>query len=701
MDSRILKRAAVEIDSALKAPRAGGPPGFVVSGIGRPGRTELVLYLDDLGEPPERRRLILDVDPAHPTFHWSADRLETAPATTGGFAERILGYRFHRIGSPTEPRVLHLGFRERRTAHLPADEAAGKAPDARRPRRSGHGSRARTENPGPAPDVDPPVTEWLLVAEWTGRTGNLRLVSQDLEIRETLLPRGPGPGDLFSPHPPDKRLACSEADPAELALRLVGDPPGQWPRLLLRVLKDIPPEAVTDAVLRGISAASDPTGPDPEEVVRTTLGLLIEGDQAPAGEPALYAIPRSAAEEEPLFAGLPAAVVSDRRLPTLDRFRTAAAPHLMDLLAKAHQACLQREEEETRRAAMVREVRGELRRLLRLRGKVEAERGADGEGKVLRRAAEMILASLHQIRKGESFVELPDWSAGEGAPPIRVRLDPAKSPADNAEVYFKKARRWERGEPYRRRRIARIDEAAAALSVLESRLLGSETPMRPGLFEKSLSEAVGPLGRRRDRPRPVEQGSPDGSRTPGGIRPGGRLPARSSGAGGRSSPGTSTSGGRQPAAAGSGHGRNAAGSSAAGRRHEAPAWRPREFRTSDGWMVLVGRSNEENDYLTHRIAHPEDTWLHAHGVPGSHVVLRREGRKDNPSARTLQEAAAIAAWFSKARNSSKAPVIYTLKKYVRKPRKAKPGLAVCTREKTILVAPKDPTEGREPEWMDD
>ena len=134
---------------------------------------------------------------------------------------------------------------------------------------------------------------------------------------------------------------------------------------------------------------------------------------------------------------------------------------------------------------------------------------------------------------------------------------------------------------------------------------------------------------------------------------------------------------------------------------EPPVWRPREFRTSDGWKVLVGRSNEENDYLTHRIAHQEDTWLHAHGVPGSHVVLRREGRKDNPSARTLQEAAAIAAWFSKARHSSKTPVIYTLKKYVRKPRKGRPGLALCTREKTIMVAPKDPTEGQEPEWMED
>ncbi|MBK8233084.1 MAG: DUF814 domain-containing protein [Candidatus Eisenbacteria bacterium] len=105
--------------------------------------------------------------------------------------------------------------------------------------------------------------------------------------------------------------------------------------------------------------------------------------------------------------------------------------------------------------------------------------------------------------------------------------------------------------------------------------------------------------------------------------------------------------------------------------------------------------------MTHVLAHPEDLWFHAHGVPGSHVVLRREGRKDNPSAKTMEEAAAIAAFFSKARHAGKAPVIYTLKKYVRKPRKAPAGLAMVEREKMIMVQPRDPDEGRTPEWEED
>jgi len=126
-----------------------------------------------------------------------------------------------------------------------------------------------------------------------------------------------------------------------------------------------------------------------------------------------------------------------------------------------------------------------------------------------------------------------------------------------------------------------------------------------------------------------------------------------------------------------------------GRAAESTKFHPRRYRSTDGWTILVGRNNDENDWLTHRLAKPDDFWFHAQGVAGAHVVLRREGRKDNPSRRTLEEAAAIAAAFSRGRHSKSVPVIYTLAKYVRKPRKAAPGLAVCTREKTLMVEPAD------------
>jgi len=116
----------------------------------------------------------------------------------------------------------------------------------------------------------------------------------------------------------------------------------------------------------------------------------------------------------------------------------------------------------------------------------------------------------------------------------------------------------------------------------------------------------------------------------------------------------------------------------------------RHFLTSDGWTVLVGRNNQENDLLTFKKAEPDDFWLHASGIPGSHVVLRREDKRKQPSHQSMIEAAAIAAYFSKGRNSKKVEVIYTLAKYVRRPQKAKPGLALVEKEKSILVAPKLP-----------
>ncbi len=123
------------------------------------------------------------------------------------------------------------------------------------------------------------------------------------------------------------------------------------------------------------------------------------------------------------------------------------------------------------------------------------------------------------------------------------------------------------------------------------------------------------------------------------------------------------------------------------KKEKTPEIHPRRYVTSEGWTVFVGRNDWENDLLTRR-AHPEDFWFHAQGCPGSHVVLKREGRKAEPGKHTLEETAGVAAYWSKARTSKTVPVNYTLKKYVRKPRRAKPGSVLIQREKTLFVEPK-------------
>ena len=114
---------------------------------------------------------------------------------------------------------------------------------------------------------------------------------------------------------------------------------------------------------------------------------------------------------------------------------------------------------------------------------------------------------------------------------------------------------------------------------------------------------------------------------------------------------------------------------------------PRRYCTASGWSVWAGRNNKENDDLTHRVAAKNDIWLHAHGYAGSHVILRRKGRLEEPSAQTIKEAAAVAAYWSKGRTARKVAVVYTLVKYVLKPRGSDPGTAAIRRGQTLLVEP--------------
>jgi predicted ribosome quality control (RQC) complex YloA/Tae2 family protein len=109
------------------------------------------------------------------------------------------------------------------------------------------------------------------------------------------------------------------------------------------------------------------------------------------------------------------------------------------------------------------------------------------------------------------------------------------------------------------------------------------------------------------------------------------------------------------------------------------------YYSSEGFPIYVGKNNKQNDYLSQRLASPQDTWLHTKDTPGSHVVIR--GR--DFSEATLKEAAALAAYFSKARSSSQVPVDYTLIKHVKKPNGAKPGYVIYDNQKTLFITPEE------------
>lgn len=251
------------------------------------------------------------------------------------------------------------------------------------------------------------------------------------------------------------------------------------------------------------------------------------------------------------------------------------------------------------------------------------------KGDLYRRKAEALAAHLHGLSQGSESVEVTDPRDGN---PLTIELDPALTPAANMDAWFRRARKADKGHQIIAERLAAAREAASsvteALAEVEEIAAGGE----PDLDRLALLQAW-----RTDHPDLVGE--------------------------------------KQRKAAGSRYG------------PEEPARPFRRYRVDGRWEVWVGRNNKENDQLTHRAAHSRDIWLHAQGVPGSHVILRTAGKPEQVPRSVLEKAAALAALNSKARHSELVPVIHTQQRYVRKPRKSPPGTAVCLREKSLFVAP--------------
>jgi predicted ribosome quality control (RQC) complex YloA/Tae2 family protein len=119
---------------------------------------------------------------------------------------------------------------------------------------------------------------------------------------------------------------------------------------------------------------------------------------------------------------------------------------------------------------------------------------------------------------------------------------------------------------------------------------------------------------------------------------------------------------------------------------QLPPSKPMRFTAPSGRVVLVGKNNLQNDKLT-GTSQPNEVWLHAKDMPGSHVIIVGE----EPDDATIHYAARLAALYSKGRTSSRVPVDYTLRRYVKKPSGAKPGFVIYTNQHTLYVKPAEET----------
>jgi hypothetical protein len=288
-------------------------------------------------------------------------------------------------------------------------------------------------------------------------------------------------------------------------------------------------------------------------------------------------------------------------------------------------------------AAAMAAVKATIRRLERMEAALleDLERGRDAGD--VRARAQALTAFLPRVTRGAARVSLPD--PADPSRTLDIALDPALKPHENADRLFRRAAKLERA----------LERAPAHLAEVRASLARARAEQR------QIAEGRAPSA------------GPSGPAAPAPRGPGAARPARPAGA--------------KPGAKGAG-----------GRGAVPAALEPRRYRTREGWEVWIGKSNQGNDHLTHRLARPEDVWMHVHGAAGSHVVLRRGKGPNEPSKATLTEVAGWAAFFSQARNAGTVPVTVTQKKFVRKPRKAPPGLAQVERSKTVFARPTEPPD---------
>jgi len=128
-------------------------------------------------------------------------------------------------------------------------------------------------------------------------------------------------------------------------------------------------------------------------------------------------------------------------------------------------------------------------------------------------------------------------------------------------------------------------------------------------------------------------------------------------------------------------------------KKETNRLQPAKYISKDGWEIYMGKNNLQNNFLTFKLASGNDTWLHAKNIQGSHIIIKNKGSKQSLPLGTLIQAANLAAYFSKAKKDNKVLVDYTFKKYLKKPKNAKPGMVIYSQEKSLWIK-VDPEEIR-------
>ena len=314
-----------------------------------------------------------------------------------------------------------------------------------------------------------------------------------------------------------------------------------------------------------------------------------------------------------------------------DRFEAVSGLGLLEEIAAHYAAVIEDQIAGSDRRRLVAALKKERKSASRRVERIEAELAEAEEANALQRNGELLKANLSRIVPGEASLVARDFETGE---PVEIRLDPRLSAKDNLAATFKRYQKLLRRLTKAGGQIESARETLQKLEALEVEVREAE----------SLGEIL-----ERDFVR--------------------RLMARQTKKPGSASLEASKAIAEKPLLP-------AVYRSMPRRLH------PRRYRSQDGLEIWVGRSDEGNDFLTTRFARGKDLFFHLDGAPGSHVILRTQGRDDPPSESVL-DACELAVHFSKQKNAGRADVHVVPIKNVKKPKGAKRGLVYVSGGKSI------------------
>jgi len=237
----------------------------------------------------------------------------------------------------------------------------------------------------------------------------------------------------------------------------------------------------------------------------------------------------------------------------------------------------------------------------------------------LRMKGDLVSAYIHKISRGDTFVDVENFYDENNAL-LRIELNPALSPGQNAQKFYKNYRKAKTAEQML---TQQIEKAAEELKYIDAVFYSLKNAKNISELEQIRYELM-------------EQGYIKQQKN---------------------------------------------------KQKQQQSFVPLSYKSSDGFRILVGRNNKQNDFLTLKQSNKNDIWFHTKDISGSHTVLVTEGRDVSETA--MKEAAQLAAYYSSARESSKVPVDYTQIRYVSKPKGSKPGMVIYINQKTIYAEPKE------------